>query len=75
MIAHFPIHYTLEDGTKVVVNKTGSDTYEFLLTTKEGEDSNFTFVDDGRDKDKFEESLPFDQMDALRAFWLKNENL
>ncbi|MDB5248395.1 MAG: hypothetical protein JWQ40_2789 [Segetibacter sp.] len=72
---HFPLKYTLESGTQVEVNRTAANTYNFVLTTTEGTSDNFMYVEDGRTKDEIEEGLDFDQLNALRAFWLKSEDL
>jgi hypothetical protein len=68
---HFPLRFTLESGTVVVVDKIEENQYRFLLTTTHGLSDNFTFVDDNRSKDEIEEPLDFDQLNALRVFWLK----
>jgi len=71
----FPLKYTLASGTEVVVNKTEGKTYHFSLTPSEGNEEQFTYVDDGRPKTEWDEGLEFEQLDALRTFWLKTEDL
>ena len=71
MSVHYPLKFTLEDGIHVQVNKTGNEIYDFTLSSNEGPDRHFTFVDDDRTKDEKTESLDFDQLNAVRAFWLK----
>lgn len=68
---HFPIHFTLENGTKVQVNKVADNIYDFLLTELDGKTDNFTYTRDSRSKEEVERSLDFHQLDALRTFWLK----
>jgi hypothetical protein len=72
---HFPLRYTLESGTVVVVDKTGDNRYDFSLTTTHGLSDNFTYVEDSRSRDEIEEALDFDQLNALRAFWLKKTDI
>lgn len=72
---HYPLKYALESGTQVVVSKTGDNTYNFSLTTTDGLSDNFTYTDDNRSRDEIEDSLDFDQLNALRAFWLKRAEL
>ncbi len=74
MSEHYPLKFTLEDGVHVVVNKTGSNTYDFILTPEDGPERHFTFVDD-RPQDELIESLDFDQLNAVRRFWLEQEDM
>ncbi len=72
----YPLHFTLEDGTKVEVNKTGADTYDFTLNMPAGRTEHFTFVDEGKPFAEVEDSLEdFDQLDALRTFWLERQSI
>lgn len=73
MSVQFPLRFTLEDGIHVEVNSVGSATYDFSLTSDEGKARKFTFIDDDRTKDEKTETLDFDQLNAVRAFWLKKE--
>jgi hypothetical protein len=75
MATHFPLEYTLENGSHVLVNKTGSNIFDFTIKPEEGPARRFTYVDDGRTKTEAEESLDFDQVDALRKFWLETSDL
>jgi transglutaminase/protease-like cytokinesis protein 3 len=75
MSAHYPIQFTLEDGIHVEVNKKSDATYDFRLTPKEGSARHFTFVDDARSKEEKTASLDFDQLNAVRAFWLKEHDV
>lgn len=71
MSIHYPLKFTLEDGIHVEVNSTGNDTYDFNLTSSDGRGRHFTFVDDDRTMDEKTEPLDFDELNAVRAFWLK----
>lgn len=71
----FPMKYTLANGTDVVVTKTQGNSYHFSLTHTEGNKEEFTYVDDGRPKTEWDETLEFEQLDALRTFWLKTEDI
>lgn len=73
MKKHYPIKFTLENGTHVVVEKTSNDTYDFTLRSEEGE-RHFTYVDDQRSKTEIDESLDFDQLNAVRRLWLEDED-
>lgn len=75
MTQHYPLEFTLENGTHVLVNKTGTNTFDFTMKPEEGPTRHFTYVDDGRSKTEVEESLDFDQVDALRKFWLENADI
>lgn len=72
---HYPMHFTLESGTKVQVSKSTGNTYNFSLTEAGGTTDNFTYVEDNRSRDEVENSLDFNQLNALRVFWLKREEL
>ncbi len=71
MSTHYPLKFTLEDGVHVLVSKTGENTYEFIMTPKNGPQRSFTFVEDDRTRDEMEKTMDFDQLNAVRAFWLK----
>jgi hypothetical protein len=71
----FPLHFTLDSGTRVIVNKIANNTFEFNLKPEAGPAHQFTYVDDGRTKTEAEEGLNFEQIDALREFWLETEDI
>lgn len=74
MALTYPLEYSLESGTVVVVRKDERDTYSFSLRTTDGLSDNFTYTDgDERSRKEIEDELDFDQLNALRAFWLKRE--
>jgi hypothetical protein len=75
MVKKYPIKFTLESGTHVVVNKNSENTYDFSLTPPEGANRHFTYVEDDRPKAEVDESLDFEQLDAVRTFWLLNEDI
>ena len=72
MSTHFPVKFTLEDGVHVEVSKTGNNIYDFTLTPKHGAARHFSFADD-KPKDEVIESLDFDQLNAVRRFWLLHD--
>jgi hypothetical protein len=72
---HYPMKFTLESGTHVTVTKTDENGYNFSLMTRHGTSDNFTYIEDNRSRDEIEEPLDFDQLNALRAFWLKRNDL
>lgn len=67
----FPLHFTLEDGTDVTVNETGQHSFEFILKDKSKPDRIFTVDDREEFTEAKEQSLDFDQLNALRRFWLE----
>lgn len=71
----FPLHFTLASGTEVTVHKTGRNTYDFTLKPTEGATDHFTYVEDDRPKSEWDELLQFEQLDALRTFWLRTEDV
>ena len=75
MSIHYPLKFTLEDGIHVEVDTSGNDSYDFTLIRKEGTKTHFTFVDDDSSKDEKIETLDFDQLNAVRAFWLKQHSV
>ncbi|MCU7550903.1 hypothetical protein OCK74_17415 [Chitinophagaceae bacterium LB-8] len=74
MVKHYPIAFTLESGTHVIVHNTGPETYEFTLEPAHGPSRQFTYRDD-RSKTEVDDELDFEQLDAVRTFWLKNEDV
>lgn len=74
MATHFPMEYTLESGTKVVVTQRDNDTYDFSLTPTDGTANSFTYREDEHTKAEWDALLEFEQLDALREFWLKMES-
>jgi hypothetical protein len=75
MATEFPMEYTLESGTKVVVTRQDPKTYHFALTPLEGPAESFTYREDQRTKAEWDDVLEFEQLDALREFWLKTEDI
>lgn len=73
MKKHYPIEFTLENGTHVVVNHAGDHTYRFSLKPEHGNESHFSYDDGETFTEEKEEALDFDQLNALRRFWLEQE--
>lgn len=73
MAINFPLEYDLDSGTKVTVHKRGNGQYDFTLTPAEGLSNSFTYRENQYTKAEWDERLAFEQLDALRAFWLKLE--
>lgn len=69
----YPIEFTLENGTHVIVNHTGDRIYDFSLRPEEGSESHFSYNDDEIFTEEKEKQLDFDQLNALRRFWLEQE--
>lgn len=72
MPVKYPFKFSLEDGVQVEVNATSENIYDFTLTPEHGEKSHFTFVEE-IPRDKNIDSLDFDQLNAVRRFWLEQE--
>ncbi|WP_423148204.1 hypothetical protein [Rubrolithibacter danxiaensis] len=75
MEQQYPLEFTLEDGTQVLVNKTGTHTFEFTLETEDTPVRHFTYIQDQRSKSEVEEGLDFGELDVLRRFWLETEDI
>jgi hypothetical protein len=75
MTKHFPLKFTLENGSHVLVEKTGPNRYDFTIDPEKGPARHFTYLDDGRTKSEAEASLDFEEVDALRTFWLETSDL
>ena len=75
MAEHFPLEYTLESGTQVRVTKRDESQYDFLLTPEGGAAESFTYRVGERSKAEWDDILEFEQLDALRTFWLKTDDL
>ncbi|HUQ97109.1 MAG TPA: hypothetical protein VM010_05560, partial [Chitinophagaceae bacterium] len=74
MATHFPMEYRLENGTKVLVQQQEGETYHFTLTPKNGQIQSFMYREAEHTKAEWDAMLDFDQLDALREFWLKTED-
>jgi hypothetical protein len=75
MSERFPIEYDLESGTHVTVTKSGANTYDFSLKPNENSAGGFRYIDDGRPKSEWDNVLDFEQLEALRKFWLETEDV
>ena len=73
MSEKFPMKFTLSDGVHVTVNRVNETTHDFTLSDEDGKDSHFKLVEDGKTKDEIEEPLNFDQLNAVRRFWLETD--
>lgn len=73
MAVEFPLEFTLESGTHVVVQRVDQKNYDFVLKPEDGAETHFSYNDDETYTSEKEESLDFDQLNALRRFWLEKE--
>ena len=69
----FPLAFTLDNHTHVVVNKTGTHTYDFSLTPPGGTTRHFTYNNE-QSKAEVDKLLDFEQINAVRTFWLKYDD-
>ena len=70
----FPLEFNLDDGTHVVVRKTGYHLYDFTLKPDDGPERDFSVNDEEEFTDEKEKALDFDQLNALRRFWLETRD-
>jgi len=70
----FPMEFTLEDGTHVVIQKTDNHLYDFTLRDEDNGTRHLTHNDQEEFTDEKEKALDFDQLNALRRFWLETRN-
>lgn len=57
----------------MVVSHTEPHAYEFTLLSDDSGERNFSYKDDVEFTDEMEDKLDFDQLNALRRFWLEQE--
>jgi hypothetical protein len=70
----FPLEFNLDDGTHVVVRKAGNHLYDFTLKPGHGPERHFSVNDEEEFTDEKEKALDFDQLNALRRFWLETRD-
>lgn len=75
MTPQFPLEFTLENGTRVTVTENGSGQYYFSMHPEDGDARNFTYVDGQHTKAEWDELLDYEQLEALRKFWLEMEEI
>ena len=73
MRKQYPIRFTSDDGTHVEVDRTGDRTLDFTLRPENGSARHFTFNEGQQATDDVEASLDFDELNALRRYWLEAE--
>ncbi len=71
---NYPLNFTLDDGVNVTVNKNGDNMYEFTLKSGDEPDRHFSFIDD-KPRNELIDTLDFDELNAVRRFWLEQENM
>lgn len=74
MTTDFPMEFSLENGSHVLVEKMGTQ-YTFTIKPEEGPSRQFTYIDNGKTREEAERGLDFEQIDALRRFWLETSEL
>jgi transglutaminase/protease-like cytokinesis protein 3 len=73
MAIDYPFEFTLENGTHVVVKKQDAHHFDFSMTPTDGAATHFTYDDTVTFTSEMEDRLDFDQLNALRRFWLERE--
>jgi hypothetical protein len=67
MMEHFPLEFTLKDGTNVKVYKADEDCFEFYLTRLNSEKHNF-FLANGQIEESYETRFDELQKEAVSIF-------
>ena len=67
MIEHFPLEFTLKDGTYVKVYKEDENCFEFYLTRRNSEKHNFLLTD-GQIEESYETRFDELQKEAVSIF-------
>ena len=67
MTEHFPLEFTLRDGTNVKVYKEDEDCFEFYLTRLNSEKHNF-YLTNGRIEESYETRFDELQKEAVSIF-------
>lgn len=75
MATQFPLHFTLESGTEVTIRDEGAGQYLFTMNPEEGAERQFTYQDGTHTKAEWDEIADFEQLEALRKFWLEMEEV
>lgn len=73
MAIDYPFEFTLENGTQVVVKKQDAHHFAFTLVPEDEPEKSFIYDDTVTVTSEMEEGLSFDQLNALRRFWLERE--
>ena len=69
----YPFGFTLENGTEVTVKRIDQKNFDFNLKPDEGAERHFRYNEDVEFTSAVEEKLTFDELNALRRFWLERE--
>ena len=75
MATQFPLHFTLESGTQVIIRDEGAGQYLFSMNSEESGERQFTYQDGAHTKAEWDEIADFEQLEALRKFWLEMEEV
>lgn len=75
MHERFPMEFTLDSGTHVLVREAGPGRYDFTLTPTDEAPRHFTYVEGERTKAEWDDTTDFEQLEALRTFWLNTEDI
>ena len=73
MALEFPFEFTLESGTHVTVKRVDQRNYDFVMRPDEDEERHFAYNADVEFTPEMEDKLDFDELNALRRFWLEQE--
>ena len=74
MSVNYPLNFSLDNGVKVTITKTGATTYNFNLKSEDGTVKQFSYSDD-KPRNEWIDSLDFDQLNAVRRLWLEQEDM
>lgn len=73
MATEFPLRFTLESGTQVSVKDEGAGQYLFLMHSETNGERQFLYREGAHTKAEWDEIADFEQLEALRRFWLELE--
>lgn len=73
MAVEYPFDFKLENGTDVTVKRIDQKNFDFFLKPEDGDERYFRYNDDVEFTSEVEEKLTFDELNALRRFWLERE--
>ena len=73
MALEYPLEFTLENGTHVTVKRIDQKNFDFIIKPEDSAERHFSYNDDVEFTTEREEELDFDELNALRRFWLERE--
>lgn len=75
MHPHFPMEFTLDSGTRVRITPAEDQSFHFTLLPEHGPERHFVYREGEHSKSEWDEIADFEQLEALRVFWLRTEEV